>query len=83
MVYAFFSILLFSDPDAPSRKEAKDQVKHWLVGNIPGNEVKKGEILAEYRGSGAPKGTGLHRYVFLVFKQNGKIAFEEKRIPSK
>lgn len=73
----------FTDPDAPNGKDGKFEVKHWLVGNIPGNDIKKGEVFAEYRGSGAPKGTGLHRYIFLVFKQNGKISYEEKKIPSK
>lgn len=81
----FFNSLhiFFLDPDVPSRKEAKYEVKHWLIGNIPDGDVKKGDILADYRGSGPPKGSGLHRYVFLVYKQNGKIAYEEKRIPSK
>lgn len=78
-----FVYLQISDPDVPSKKEAKYEVKHWLIGNIPGNDLKKGDVLADYRGSGPPQGSGLHRYVFLVFKQNGKIAYEEKRIPSK
>lgn len=58
-------------------------MKHWLIGNIPGSDIKKGDVLADYRGSGPPEGSGLHRYVFLVFKQEGKIAYEEERIPSK
>lgn len=33
--------------------------------NIPGCDVAKGEEVAAYIGSGAPQGTGLHRYVFL------------------
>jgi len=70
--------LIFTDPDAPSRKEPKfREWHHWLVVNIPGNNVKSGEVLSEYVGSGPPKGTGLHRYVFLVFKQQGKIADKE------
>lgn len=32
--------------------------------------------------SGPPEGTGLHRYVFLVYKQNGKINFDEPRLPN-
>lgn len=27
---------------------------HWLVGNIPGNDISKGEVLSEYVGSGPP-----------------------------
>ena len=72
------------DPDAPSRKEPKfREWHHWLVGNIPGNDVSKGEILSEYIGSGPPKGTGLHRYVFLVYKQPSKITFSEKRLTNR
>lgn len=50
---------------------------HWLVANIPGTAVGKGEALAEYVGSGPPDGTGLHRYVYLVYKQPGKISDAE------
>lgn len=31
-------------------------------------------------GSGPPKGSGLHRYVFLVYKQPGLLAFDENPI---
>uniref|UniRef100_A0A0N5C895 Phosphatidylethanolamine-binding protein n=1 Tax=Strongyloides papillosus TaxID=174720 RepID=A0A0N5C895_STREA len=66
--------LVMTDPDAPSRKEPTlGECKHWLVMNIPGNNVEKGETIAEYIGSGPPKDTGLHRYIFLVYKQNQKI----------
>lgn len=70
--------LLFTDPDAPSRDKADlREVRHWAVVNIPGNDVSAGETLVEYVGSGPPEGTGLHRYVFLVFKQPGKLTFDE------
>lgn len=52
------------DPDAPSREDPKvGPVNHWLVGNIPGNDINSpsAEVITEYRGAGAPKGTGLHR----------------------
>ncbi|KAK5982066.1 Phosphatidylethanolamine-binding protein [Trichostrongylus colubriformis] len=66
------------DPDAPSRKEATyREWHHWLIVNVPGNDISKGDVLAEYIGSGPPKGTGLHRYVFLVFKQPGHITDSE------
>lgn len=32
------------------------QWHHWLVGNIPGNDVSKGEVLSDYVGSGPPEG---------------------------
>ncbi|XP_015610252.1 protein D2 isoform X2 [Cephus cinctus] len=79
-----FYTLCMTDPDAPSRKEPKfREWHHWLVGNISGNDVSKGEVLSEYIGSGPPPDTGLHRYVFLVYKQPGKLTFDEKRLTNK
>lgn len=63
-----------TDPDAPSRKTPEfGEVRHWLIVNIPGNDLSKGQVVFDYIGSGPPKDTGLHRYVFLVFKQTSKI----------
>lgn len=45
--------------------------------NIPGNEVSKGETLSQYIGAGPPEGTGLHRYIYLVYKQPGKVSDAE------
>lgn len=79
-----FYTLCMTDPDAPSRKEPTyREWHHWLVGNIPGADVAKGETLSEYVGSGPPEGTGLHRYVFLVYKQNGKLTFDEQRLTNR
>ncbi len=67
-----------TDPDAPSRKEpTRGEIKHWLVVNIPGFQISKGETLAAYRGSGPSLGSGFHRYVFLVYKQPGILAHTE------
>ncbi|XP_044750337.1 protein D2-like [Coccinella septempunctata] len=75
-----FYTLSMSDPDAPSRKNpTRREFQHWLVVNIPGSDLSKGEVLNEYVGSGPPKGTGLHRYVFLLFKQPGKVDFKEPK----
>lgn len=81
-----------TDPDAPSRANPiRREFKHWVVINIPGNEVEKGYDLAGYIGSGPPQGTGnflpisgkhsilgLHRYVFIVYKQPKKLEEGEK-----
>lgn len=76
--------LIMTDPDAPSRENPiVGEVRHWYVVNIPGNNVEKGEALFQYIGSGPPKDTGLHRYVFLVFRQSGLLEFDEKRISNK
>ncbi|KAK2148225.1 hypothetical protein LSH36_508g00002 [Paralvinella palmiformis] len=72
---AFYSLIM-NDPDAPSRKNPKfGEWHHWLVTNIPGNSVSSGDVMSEYVGAGPPNGTGLHRYVFLLFKQQGKQDF--------
>ncbi|XP_030558708.1 protein D3 [Drosophila novamexicana] len=66
--------LLMVDPDAPSRAEPKfREILHWAVVNIPGNQLGAGQTLAEYVGSGPPKGTGLHRYIFLLYRQGERI----------
>jgi len=72
-----FYTLIMNDPDAPSRKDPKfGEWHHWLVVNIPGDDIAQGEVKSQYVGSGPPKDTGLHRYIFLVFKQSGKQCFE-------
>lgn len=30
---------------------------HWLVGNIPGSDIAKGEVLTQYVGAGPPEGS--------------------------
>ncbi|XP_013784276.1 protein D3-like [Limulus polyphemus] len=73
--------LCMTDPDAPSRQNPKfREWHHWLVVNIPGSEVDKGEVMSQYIGSGPPKGTGLHRYIFVVYKQPGHLNPTEKRL---
>lgn len=54
----------------------------FQVVNIPGNKVSDGEVLTEYIGSAPPKGSGLHRYVFLLFKQPKKLKFDEPYRPN-
>lgn len=66
--------LAMVDPDAPSRLEPTyREVIHWLVVNIEENDLTTGDAIFEYLPSGPPKGTGLHRYVQLVYKQKGKL----------
>eukprot|EP00483_Globobulimina_turgida_P005991 UN06001 len=62
--------LMMVDPDPPSRRAPflKD-ILHWMVINIPSNELQKGITLASYRGPGPPPFTGLHRYVLLLYEQ--------------
>lgn len=62
------------DPDAPSRANPQyREWRHWIITNIPGNNYKLGNVVSPYIGAEPPQGTGYHRYVFLLYKQNGKI----------
>lgn len=73
-----FYTLIMTDPDAPSRHAPElREWQHWTVVNIPGANLTAGDTLTEYVGAGPPKGTGLHRYVFLLFKQQHQHAFGE------
>ncbi|CAO1444026.1 unnamed protein product [Diamesa hyperborea] len=74
-----FYTLLLTDPDAPSRAQpAVREWHHWLVGNIQGSNVASGDVLSQYVSSAPPLDSGLHRYVFLLFKQpSGRIDYSE------
>ncbi|TKR64174.1 hypothetical protein L596_024755 [Steinernema carpocapsae] len=67
--------LAMIDPDVPSRAYPNlSQGLHWLIVNIPGDDIGKGDVFAEYVGAGPAQGTGLHRFIYLVFRQNGKVS---------
>ncbi|XP_015610253.1 protein D3 [Cephus cinctus] len=75
--------LVLTDPDAPVRGYNREW-QHWLVGNIPEDKVAKGEVLTEFVSSAPPKDSGLHRYIFLLYKQNqGAITFDERRLSNR
>ncbi|XP_030081258.1 protein D2 [Drosophila hydei] len=79
--HKFYTLALI-DPDAPSRaKPTYREWLHWLVGNIPGCDVVRGQQIVEYIGSRPPAETGKHRYVFVVFKQLCEVDFDESYIP--
>ncbi|XP_058797971.1 protein D3-like [Phymastichus coffea] len=79
-----FYTICMTDPDAPSRQNPTvREFLHWLVVNVPGSDLSRGETLAAYVSSAPPKDTSLHRYTLLVFRQPSRISFEsEKYIPN-
>lgn len=80
---SFYSVFM-TDPDAPSRKDQKfGEWYHWGVINVPGEDLSKGEVIAQYVGAGPPEGTGLHRYLLLVYKQQSKIEFKGEKLVMK
>ncbi|KAB7494478.1 39S ribosomal protein L38, mitochondrial [Armadillidium nasatum] len=70
--------LIFTSPD-DNLLEKDSEMIHWFIGNIPGNDVKKGEEIVDYMQPIPPKGTGFHRYCFVLYKQNKKIDFSRYR----
>ncbi|XP_014774319.1 protein D2 [Octopus bimaculoides] len=73
--------LIMNDADFPSHSDQKmSEFQHWLIVNIPGNDLSRGDVLTEYVGPLPNKGTGHHRYVFMLFKQSkGKMEFRGER----
>nr|XP_005329378.2 phosphatidylethanolamine-binding protein 4 isoform X1 [Ictidomys tridecemlineatus] len=66
--------LMMVDPDAPSRSEpTKKYWRHWLVTDIKGNDLKKGniqgQVLTPYKPPSPPAKSGFHRYQLLVYLQ--------------
>lgn len=53
----------------------KSEYVHWCVANIPGNNLQKGNTLVDYLQPIPPKGTGFHRYVFVLYKQEKEIDY--------
>jgi phosphatidylethanolamine-binding protein (PEBP) family uncharacterized protein len=71
--------LLMVDPDAPSRENpVKRSWLHWLVVNIKGHDIATGETKVSFNPSTPPPDSGFHRYVFLVFRQTGKLSNVQK-----
>ncbi|XP_055323149.1 protein D3-like [Sitodiplosis mosellana] len=74
---AYYTVLMYN-PDGPSRvAPVNREYRHWLVVNIPENDIEKGQEVVGYSKGVPPKGSGLHRYVFLVFKQPKIIKYNE------
>ncbi|KAJ3607526.1 hypothetical protein NHX12_024577 [Muraenolepis orangiensis] len=68
--------LLFTCPDEHLLDNQAEYV-HWLVGNIPGGRVQSGQELCDYLAPFPAKGTGFHRYIYVLFKQDGLVDFQE------
>ncbi|KAK3918825.1 39S ribosomal protein L38, mitochondrial [Frankliniella fusca] len=66
--------LLLTNPDGHLTEENAEYV-HWFIGNIPGNDVSKGDVIYQYLRPFPPAGTGYQRLVFILYKQAGKIDY--------
>ncbi|RZB39822.1 PBP domain containing protein, partial [Asbolus verrucosus] len=75
----YYTLVMF-DADGPNKEEPKfGDIKHWLVVNILGCDLSSGDVIAEYIGAEPSQGSGLHRYIFLVFEQKEKTTFDEPK----
>ncbi|KAM4746708.1 phosphatidylethanolamine-binding protein 4 [Anableps anableps] len=77
-------VLVMVDPDAPRRSQHPAYWRHWLVVNIKGSSLERGDIqgmtLTDYHPPTPPQKTGFHRYQFMLFEQppHTKISLSEK-----
>ncbi len=58
--------LVFYDLDAP-----QGVFTHWLVINIPGENIDSGQTLIDYYAPHPP--SGIHRYFIEIYQQPGKL----------
>jgi phosphatidylethanolamine-binding protein (PEBP) family uncharacterized protein len=62
----------------------KKKIKTLLTVLKTGSEIEKGETVYEYIGEGPPKGSGKHRYVYLLYQQRtGKVDVNEMKLSNK
>uniref|UniRef100_A0A6P7G3F2 Large ribosomal subunit protein mL38 n=2 Tax=Diabrotica virgifera virgifera TaxID=50390 RepID=A0A6P7G3F2_DIAVI len=66
--------LTLVNPDGHFTETSSEYI-HWFIGNIPGNDLQKGEKLVEYLQPFPPKGIGFHRLIFVLYKQDKKLDF--------
>lgn len=76
-----FYTLVLTDPDAPARSNPLfREFIHWVVTDIPGDDVSNGTTVVDHLGPAPPHDSGLHRYVFLAFEQEKKGAVDVKEV---
>lgn len=68
--------LILTNPDGHLTKQNAEYV-HWFVGNIPGDDISQGEVVWNYLQPFPPRGTGFHRFVFILYKQERKMDYTQ------
>ncbi|XP_063235721.1 large ribosomal subunit protein mL38 [Bacillus rossius redtenbacheri] len=66
--------LVLTNPDGHFSSDDSEYV-HWFVGNIPGSDVSKGDVVWDYLQPFPPRGTGFHRFVFVLYKQEKRMDY--------
>jgi phosphatidylethanolamine-binding protein (PEBP) family uncharacterized protein len=64
-----YTIIIW-DPDAPH----SPSFLHWLVTNIPGDDIARGTVLQSYYPPSPPAGSGEHRYYIGLYEQSRQIS---------
>ncbi|XP_059486059.1 large ribosomal subunit protein mL38 [Neocloeon triangulifer] len=71
-----FWTLVLTNPDGHLTKDESEYV-HWMIGNIPGSDVSKGEVIFDYLQPFPMKGIGFQRMVFVLYKQENKLDYSK------
>ncbi|KAJ7752638.1 phosphatidylethanolamine-binding protein [Mycena metata] len=76
--------LAMLDPDAPSAAQpTSSQFRHWVITGLQpdveftGPAVQTTTAANTYRPPGPPKGSGLHRYTFVLFREPPNFSLPE------
>ena len=76
LVPDIFYTLVMQDSNAVTESH---NVLHWVVVNIPGNNLHlgktllAGKTLLDYKGPAPPRNSGIHNYCFILYEQPSKI----------
>jgi len=74
---ALYTVVLSDEALEAVLGEGNDYI-HWVVTNIPGNDIKAGNEMFQFiQPWVAQSDSEKHPYLALVFKQNGKVRMEE------
>lgn len=60
-----------------------DAIRHFYRANIPNGDLTKGDKLIPYLQPIPPKGTGFHRHIFVLYKQEKRLDMSEFKIEEK
>lgn len=71
--------LVLTNPDGHFKEENKEYV-HWMIGNIPNGDISKGDLIVPYLQPFPPKGTGYHRHIFVLYKQEQKLDLSSLKV---
>ncbi|XP_071785241.1 large ribosomal subunit protein mL38-like [Asterias amurensis] len=72
--------LLLTNPDGHLQDNSKEYV-HWMIGNIPGNQLSQGDEIFDYLPPFPARGTGYHRFAFVLFQQDGRVDYSAEGAP--